>query len=232
MSDLLVIVPSRGRPGNVAELLEAWHQTAASSGRTRLLIAVDDDDPELSGYRALPLPGWAELAVGPRERMNPTLNRRALECAGDHYALGFMGDDHRPRTRCWDDAVLGALRAMGSGLAYGDDLVQRERLATAVFITSDIVRALGYFAPPRQMHMYLDNAWMTLGTMLGRLAYLPNVVIEHLHPVAGTAEWDDGYREVNAQVVYDSDRAAFEAWLREDLEAAVERVEEAIGVCA
>ena len=44
--DMLVIVPSRGRPGNVARLLDAVHATAKMA--THVNVAVDDDDPELT----------------------------------------------------------------------------------------------------------------------------------------------------------------------------------------
>ena len=226
MADLLVIAPSRGRPRNAADLLGAWRQTRTDN--SQLLLAVDEDDPELAGYQALKLPEWAELVVGPRERMNPTLNRRALEYVDRHFALGFMGDDHRPRTVGWDGAITVVLREMGSGIVYGNDLIQGAALPTAVFMTSDIVQALGYFAPPGLIHMYADNAWLALGEGLGRLCYLEGVVIEHLHPVAGTAAWDPGYREVNAPEMYERDRNEFRRWLIEDFDDAVARVNEAI----
>src|SRR5215469_2284364 len=47
--DLLVIVPTRGRPGNLARLLDAVHATRTS--HTNVHAAVDDDDPELDAYR-------------------------------------------------------------------------------------------------------------------------------------------------------------------------------------
>ena len=49
--DLLVIVPSRGRPGNTGRLLEAVHATARLT--THVHVAVDEDDPELAAYRTV-----------------------------------------------------------------------------------------------------------------------------------------------------------------------------------
>lgn len=231
MSDLLIITPTRGRPRNARALLDAWGPTATEG--PRLLLAVDDDDPELAGYRELELPACAELVVGPRGRLGPTLNRLAVERAPRHFAIGFMGDDHRPRTEGWDIALLAALREMGSGLAYGNDLIQGPNLPTAVVMTSDIVRALGYFSPPSLTHMYVDNAWLALGEALGRIRYLSDVVIEHLHPAGGTAPWDERYAEVNSREQYGADETAFRKWLAEDFEGAVARVNKAIGApCA
>jgi hypothetical protein len=42
---------------------------------------------------------------------------------------------------------------------------------------------------------------------------MPEVVIEHLHPVAGKGEWDDQYREVNAEEVYSADAIAFKEYM-------------------
>ena len=65
--------------------------------------------------------------------------------------------------------------------------------------------------------MYLDNFWMTLGVNLASLTFLEDVVIEHMHPLAGKAEWDQGYRDVNASERYEADKRAFDAYLRTEL---------------
>jgi hypothetical protein len=67
--------------------------------------------------------------------------------------------------------------------------------------------------PPDMIHLYLDNFWMKLGNDLGKLRYISEVVLEHLHPMAGKAEWDEGYREVNAIEVYSADFKAFDNYI-------------------
>jgi hypothetical protein len=46
--DLLVIIPTRGRPQAVPEIVQAWDDTGATAD---LLFAVDTDDPEIAGYK-------------------------------------------------------------------------------------------------------------------------------------------------------------------------------------
>jgi hypothetical protein len=217
MSDLVMIVPSRGRPGNVGELLEVCNQT--TSGNVKILIALDDDDRKVAQYaHELPLHTRAsarlevEVVTAPRLRLGGTLNKLAVERAKDHFAVGFMGDDHRPRTPEWDARLVDALHDLGTGLVYGNDLYQRGNLPTAVAMTSDIVTALGYMVPSGLTHLYVDDAWKALGHRADCLRYLPDVVIEHMHPMAGKAAWDDRYAEVNASSMYDADRIAFEHW--------------------
>lgn len=204
MSDLLVVVPSRGRPQNIVRLESAWAHTASEA---KLLVVVDNDDPTAGQYPS------ANLVTDDRLGLAGTLNRE-IGNASAHYAfVGFMGDDHVPRTPGWDAQVIAALRNLGTGVVYGNDLFQGENLPTAVFTTADIPRTLGYFCPPGMRHMYLDNVWLAWGRALGGLRYLPDVIIEHMHPAAGKGEGDATYAETNASTVYDSDLKAFEAYL-------------------
>jgi len=213
-ADLLVIVPSRGRPQNIKALWEAWEAT--STGPADLLVAADDDDPTLDDYRMVCGELGIELVVGPRLRMCPTLNRIAVERSPRHFAIGFMGDDHRPRTEGWTDRYLETLRELGTGFVYGNDLVARERLPTQFALTSDIVLALGAVVPAPVKHMYADNMIYDLGHDIDRIRYLPDVVVEHLHPIVGTAEDDAGYREVSAPEAFEADRLVYAHWYEHD----------------
>lgn len=209
-SDLLMIVPSRGRPRNIAALCDAWDAT--STGSARLLVAVDDDDPALGQYEQVCAGRGVDLTVGPRLRMVATLNKVALEHAPKHFAVGFMGDDHRPRTTGWDAHYLAALRTLGTGYVYGNDLLAGETLPTQWAQTSDTVQALGAMIPAPVRHLWADNQIWDLGHAIDRITYLPDVIVEHMHPLAGKAADDAGYREVNADTAFEADRLVYAAW--------------------
>lgn len=222
MADLLMIVPSRGRPHNIAAFHDAW--SATSTGAADLLVAADDDDPTLPGYRDVCAARGIELTVGPRLRMVPTLNKVALERAPHHFAVGFMGDDHRVRTVGTDAHYLAALRSMGTGVVYGNDLLAQERLPTQVALTSDIVQTLGYMAPLGLIHTWADNAWYDLGHGIERIRYLPDVVVEHMHPLNGKAIEDAGYLEVNSPAAGERDRLAYAHWYEHEMPGAIEKL--------
>jgi len=211
MSNLIVIVPSRGRPGNIKELAQAFADTKASA---ELLVVLDDDDPTLNDY--LSLEGDFSFLTLPREGrgMAKPLNFAARKVINDYDHFAFMGDDHRPRTIDWDKSIVDVLDEIGTGLVYGNDLLQGKNLPTAVAMTGNIVRALEGMVPPGMIHLYLDNFWMTLGQDLHSLHYLEEVIIEHLHPIAGKAEWDQGYRDVNAEEIYSADAIAFSTYIQ------------------
>lgn len=230
MAALLVIVPSRGRPQNIAALWEAWQATATSGAR--LLVAADDDDPTLDGYRQVCADRSIELVAGPRLRMCGTLNRIAVERAPHHFALGFMGDDHRPSTPAWNDRYLAELHDLGTGFVYGDDLLAGERLPTQVAMTSDIVQALGAMVPAPVRHLFADNMWIDLGHAIDRIRYLPDVIVEHLHPLVQKAPSDRGYEEVNAPEASEADRRVYAYWYEHQMPADVEKLRALIGVRA
>lgn len=225
---LTVLVPTRGRPDNLRRLHGAFVETCDRP--TTLVALVDLDDQALPGYQQF-ADGQRDdpffrLETGPRLRLGPTLDAAAVKWAGRSEAIGFMGDDHVPRTVGWDGRYLDALTALGTGVVYGNDLIQGEALPTQVAMTSDIVLATGHMVPPGAVHLFLDNAWLALGRGLDAITYLPDVVVEHVHPIAGKAAWDAGYAECNTDQLMDADRAVFEAWQAETLPTWVRQIKE------
>jgi hypothetical protein len=106
--------------------------------------------------------------------------------------------------------------------------LQGEALATAVVMSSSIIKAIGFMAPPKQKHMYLDNFWMDLGRKLNSLNYLADVIIEHMHFGIGKAEMDATYAATNSSQMYEADRLAFEEYMNTQFEDDVKKIEAAI----
>ena len=211
MNEMAVIVPTRGRPANIEDLIFSMKETNTAAD---LWMVVDNDDPELDHYRELQNDSGVYLYIVEREGkgMAKPLNKCAIHLLAtnpQYRYFAFLGDDHRPRTDQWDSFFRTSLDRLGTGLVYGNDLIQGENLPTAVAMTGDIVRELGGMVPPGLAHLYLDNFWLQLGKDLGAISYLGHVIIEHLHPIAGKAEWDEGYKEVNADEIYTADSKAF-----------------------
>jgi len=205
---LIVICPSRGRPVKAREAYDAFEATRSSED-TKMVFVVDADDDTFTEYvkQKVPIATYQHEGGG----MGPPLNVASAEYAQHYDIVGFTGDDHRFRTRGWDAAITKALTE-DAGFAYGNDLI-RSDIPTQVFINSRIVLALGWMCLPGAKHLYLDNTWATLGSTARCLFYLPDVVIEHCHPVAGTAEMDEGYARVNAHSMYQHDSRVFNDWV-------------------
>lgn len=209
MADLTYLVPSRQRPKNAVQLYEAFRETCTAD--TKLVILVDADDPTLSVYYSL-LNGVGQVvAVEPGRTGMVAALQQGYDFFKDHlgFAVGFMGDDHRPRTVGWDSRYLATLRELGTGFVYGDDLFQHEAIATQVAMTSDIPAALGYMCPPGFDHLCVDVVWNDWGRELNKIVYLSDVVVEHVHYLAGKSKHDITYGNVNNATVANHDAAEY-----------------------
>ena len=91
----------------------------------------------------------------------------------------------------------------------------------AVCFGGDLLRALGFWAPPTLKHSFCDDAWEHLAAALGNSAYVPQVMVEHRHRGNGKAEDDQTYQKAYAS--FDDDRKTFGLWLRDEFPAAVAR---------
>lgn len=209
--DLLVIAPSRGRPRNVARLLDAVHATRRLA--THVHIAVDSDDPCLDEYETVMRghgDGDDRMDVGPRKNLTGWTNDIALRRAGEYPFLASFGDDHLPKTAGWDRALCAAIGDMGgTGFSYPWDGI-RSDIPEGVVVSSDIVKALGWFANPACQHYWIDDTWADLGHGAGCIRHLRAVVVEHVHPDAGKAAGDKTYSDANEKIPLD--RVAYFGW--------------------
>lgn len=214
MASLGMLVPTRGRPENAIRLTEAFNGTATLL-TSRLIFVVDYDDPRKQDYLDL-VPLGAEVHLAPEympkvRGMGPVLNYAAGKQWDNFSHLGFMGDDHIPRTTGWDEILCRELEGK-PGVAYGNDLHQRGNLPTAAVISSFIVRTLGYMSAPNLEHLYIDNFWLELGKAT-HLAYRDDIIIEHLHPDAGKAQRDEGYAMSTSYEQANADAGRFQEFM-------------------
>lgn len=210
-SRILVILPTRNRGKKTRECLEAW---SSCSNEADLLLCVDDDDVDLPIYEQLSKEFGTKLRVGPRLRMCPTLNQASLEEADNYEYLAFIGDDHRFRTKGWDEIAVNTLERQtnGWGIWYGNDLLKGKDLPTAAVMGSKLVKKIGGMSLPGLIHLYLDDFWKMLGEELGVLYYDDDVIIEHMHFTVGKGDHDQMYAEVNSPTMFNSDARVFHDW--------------------
>jgi len=219
VTDLLVIVPSRGRPASVLRLIAACAVTCRAD--TLLYFGFDLDDSEVeANIRAA---DGALYDTGPRDTLTGWTNKIAAANPGMPY-LASIGDDMVPCTDGWDERLLQVLEDNGPGFAYPNDL-RRTDIPEAVVISRAVVDALGWMSPPFVGHWYQDNVWADLGRATGSLHYLHDVIVDHRHPnVTGEAA-DATYHD--AARGFDKDLAAYQQWRLKGMAADVARVRKA-----
>lgn len=205
MKKILVIVPTRDRNEKCKEFAAEFF---ANSTISDLLFGLDDDN-----HHTYDRISGALYDVNPRMRLNGTLNFLAKKYAEHYEYISFMGDDHRIRTKNWDSKIYEEIKNTEFSVAYGNDLIQKEKLPTAVIMDSKIIQRLGYMSPPSLTHLFLDNFWKDLGYNLGTLRYFGDVIIEHMHYSTGKADVDTLYEEVNSKEMTKKDRFAYTTYL-------------------
>lgn len=219
-----VLAPSRERPERALQLIESFEKTKVLDD-TEIRIGIDYNDPRESTYYALIGPERIYRATTTGSgSFSKVTNEMARVFTADIF--GSVGDDHRFKTKGWDNRITEALQA--PGIAYANDLYMREWLPTACFISSSIVAALGWFALPLCDHLYIDNTWKDIGTGLGALTYLPDVIIEHLHYTNNKSILDHRYRQTNAPSQFKKDQAAYELWRRDFMQQDIARIKESL----
>ncbi len=225
---VIVLAPSRGRPARAKLMMESFLDTKVLDD-TELVLVTDESDSTGHEYQKLGhYKGVRRIQLWGEETGNLV---RATNTAAKRYwsrnvVLGHVGDDHLFRTEGWDTRVMEEL--FFPGVAYGDDLLQHERLPTAAFMSSVIPRTLGWMALPSANHLYIDDTWKKIGEDINSLHYMRDVVIEHMHPAAGKAESDAGYEKWNSEATVIHDREAFRRWLVTYREEDIRRLKEVI----
>lgn len=246
---VLWLVPSRGRPANVARLHAAFTDLGAGTDGgpwSDVVYIIDADDPELDGYLANGVPHAHYCVrhpslpgVVPPKRMGEIVNDSwtVYGMAHGYAAVGFMGDDHLPRTDAFDAVLMAELVHAGGaddlfGVAWGDDLLMHDAFPTAGMLGAGMLDAMGYLVPPGFDHLCIDVVWSDIGRAIDRRYYRPDVIIEHMHPAAGKAELDAGYTANNDEATVGHDNGAYTEWASgnraTDFAPTVERIMEAM----
>jgi hypothetical protein len=227
--DLLLVVPSRERPHNIARLLDAM--TSTCQAQTDLVVGLDWDDPSRGAYPGIPeLPAHGEtpyIVPGPdplteyelRDGLRQVvgwMNVLAMPRLDGYRAIGHIGDDNVPRTPGWDVQVMEALERQP--FAYANDLYGRpgppdpSALCCHIFMRSVVGKALGFIGTPHTRHMYVDAAWMQWGLATG-IEYLEQVIVEHMHYTAGKAPPDASY--LASTSLMPADAASYNAYCQD-----------------
>ena len=190
---ITLLLPTRARPANVRRLLTSIDDTA--DGDVAVYLYVDDDDPTRDEVTKLAHEWGAITIVGERVVLSEMWNRCWRE-AEPEVAMQ-CGDDIVFRSSGWDARVLATFDEHPDRIAFvhGNDGFQYDRIGTHGFLHRRWVETVGYFVPPYFSSDYNDLWLSEVADALGRRRYLPDVVTEHMHPVAGKGSWDQTHEE-------------------------------------
>jgi len=217
---LLVLCPSRGRPGRLKEMLESFIDTQTCS---RIKVFLDNDDPLIEDYQQA-IGNKSSFTIDFRKNTTEILNEAVKLCQQHEYYM-VTNDDFIYHTKGWDSMLISAIEERGGvGIAYGNDLLAGVQMPTTSVISGNIVRALGWIQLPGLKHLYGDNVWREIGLRAGCLTHHKWIIIEHKHAFKERSLLDDGYIRVNSKEMYQHDEKVFIDWVKEGMAECVEKV--------
>jgi hypothetical protein len=190
LRDLAVIVPSRGRPHNIARLIEAMDRTCR--GDTTLIVGVDEDDPHLDAYRRSRMRG---RRPAPARHLVAWLNDLAVPNAAT--STGSSGTSGTTTSPAPSAGTPGSSRASNAtGFCFGDDLDPGRRPRSLSHPHLHDQRR----HPPARVHGAAAHSAHVRRPGLVRVGAShvdrvpPDVVLEHMHyTVGGKAPHDESY---------------------------------------
>lgn len=202
--DLAVIVPVLQRPHAAAPFMASW---AASGGAERSAVYAVTDEGDERTRDAWQAAG-AQVLTSDRGSTYAAKVNYGFEATSEPWLL-LLGDDVRFHPG-WAEAILETGRR--APVVSTNDLgrTDLDRLAIhPAFARSYIADRGASFDGPGLIahegyrHWYVDREWSFLALERGVLAYAPDAVIEHLHPLHGKAAMDDVYRLGQAAAIAD-----------------------------
>tara|TARA_B100000315_G_scaffold101207_1_gene93002 strand:- start:2310 stop:2990 length:681 start_codon:yes stop_codon:yes gene_type:complete len=182
-------------------LIKSVAATATKPSRVEILLYIDDDDPEKFNY----LVAHKNLTIDPEvgqllnvdmlvdEPLTTPLINNILADRAQGDVLLIANDDQVFVDKNWD------VRIDEEAAKYPDDIYcmwfndgrYQEKICTFPILSRKWVDTLGYIEPFLFEHFNCDLWTWQIGQMIDRLHYIPDILVEHLHPDTGKAEADE-----------------------------------------
>jgi hypothetical protein len=222
MKKLLIVIPSRGRPVKILDMLKTLDKTI-DKDHTDVIVLLDLDDKDLYKYKET-LPSWVQYKVYDRDgdkTLTTEIINRCFDELNNYEFYSVTNDDIFYKTNGWDIALCQKLKiSCGQDDTmvekYGVDFVANIRPATfpiTSVIDGDICRALGWLQFPQLIHSCGDNIWYWIGRRSDILYTDDTYHTEHVSPYFGLSEEDETYKNCNA---FDNkqDYYTYKEWLK------------------
>ena len=193
-----ILVPTRKRPENVLRLVKSATENASNQGTLEFVFYVDQDDET---FPKLDTKTRIKVIRGPRIWLSIIQNVLYANSTGD--LLMYAADDILFESKNWDLVVKKEFQSYDDRilLVFGNDLgTHGSSIAIHGFLHRNWIQTIGAFAAP--FRLSLTDLWHTENArILGRLVYLPDLIIRHVHYRQGDqeADFDQTYKDVYSQ---------------------------------
>ena len=214
----MYFVPTRGRPDRLQKFLNGCIQTKMTMPG---LIVVDGKDGGDYSRVILPKNWTLEVAEERLEACGRMESYFKSHPSAEFYAM--ITDDVVPMTRYWDQSL--ALAAGDWNMAYPDDTISGEKMATNFVIGGKLARCVGSFGL-NFIHTMVDRAWMDIAREIGRLIYCPSIKLRHDHWSIGRSQRDATYQRIfEGKDTRIHDKKRYDRFISRDLVPIIQRIQ-------
>jgi glycosyltransferase involved in cell wall biosynthesis len=189
-----LVHPSRGRVDRAAAAIDEWRSQAAGTHAIEHILSVDDDDPDLSGYRSLAERAGSRLIEHPNRRMVEAMNRGAVAATGG-LLVGMSDDFGCPPG--WDDSLAALVRERARAAILVDDGIDA-RILTIPILTRALYEQIGYLYHPAYVSMFADDDLTETARRLDALIDARHLRFPHRHFHVNPAVDDATYARQNS----------------------------------
>ena len=233
MNAISILTPTRNRPNNCDRFIKSLYETTQYTGTLELLFYVDSDDPAKDIYKEIE-ERWQnnfwriEFVIGEPMSVSKSWNIIAEKSLGDIMIMG--NDDLVYKTVRWDSKLMARLLELDNPyyLSWFNDGINGNRHCAFPVITREWYETLGYFSPGIFNFGYNDTWVYDIAKRVGKLNYMDEILVEHLHFSVGKSNMDDTYARNRTQEkgnLYRKDREIYERTV-EDRIIAAEKIKE------
>ena len=198
MSELIsILCPTRGRPEFMERLVQSAIETSEWNNYEFIFYIDDDDQESIDQHEELKLIADVDAVIAPRCNLSQAWNKAYEKASGEIFF--HAGDDLIFKTRLWDEKVSLQFRQSKDKILFvgGQDgfHAPEKNFLTHGFLHRNWVETVGYFVPPYFSSDFNDTWLNEVADMIGRKIYLKDLLIEHMHPLAGKHFWDRTHQE-------------------------------------
>jgi len=233
MNAISILTPTRNRPNNCDRFIKSLYETTQYTGTLELLFYVDSDDPAKDIYKEIE-ERWqnnfwrVEFVIGEPMSVSKSWNIIAKKSLGDIMIMG--NDDLVYKTVRWDSKLMAKLIELDNPyyLTWFNDGINGNRHCAFPVISREWYEALGYFSPGVFNFGYNDTWVYDIAKRVGKLNYMNEILVEHLHFSVGKSNMDDTYARNRSQEkgnLYRKDKEIYERTV-EDRILAAEKIKE------
>lgn len=200
--NILVKLPTRGRPKQFCEVVNAMKSSAESIETMSFLVSLDNDDPTRSEANlcmaGTGLDSWVSFADSASKI--DAVNRDLNEHPRPWDILVVASDDMWPVAQGWDMIIRNDMARhfpdLDGMLWYPDGF--QKRITTMPIMGRKFYQRFGFVYHPSYRSFWCDNEQTAVAQAHGKLVYIDQQLFEHRHPGnKATAKWDETYRRAN-----------------------------------